>query len=207
MKKIRTQEKRDLAIKELMSSIRKNTQDSKCIEIYEALLNEISDPNVVDTAITDMFRFIEHFSRLSSDVDHMKGIDFISRILTKEFIQPHKFFLRSHKIVSYYLAMNDILRERFNEHVYKDIPNIDISNKNILGNLSHKDTFTKTELLDVINYFNTSIAILSGDEVSDKLELSRKVVLLFNYMAAIVKAFIQTKRRSLGLDKNSKKFK
>ena len=37
-------------------------------------------------------------------------------------------------------------------------------------------------------------------------ERCRKVVLMWNYLPAIVKAIIQTKRRSLGLDANSKKF-
>jgi uncharacterized protein with GYD domain len=32
------------------------------------------------------------------------------------------------------------------------------------------------------------------------------VILLYNYTPAIVKALIQTKRRSLNLDKNSQKF-
>ena len=43
--------------------------------------------------------------------------------------------------------------------------------------------------------------ILGGDT-----ELSRKMLLLWNYIPAICKAIIQTKRRKLGFDKNSKKF-
>ena len=37
-------------------------------------------------------------------------------------------------------------------------------------------------------------------------ELARKEMLLWNYIPAIVKAVIQTKRRSLNMDTNSKKF-
>ena len=43
-------------------------------------------------------------------------------------------------------------------------------------------------------------------DVKEKYELARRVVLLYNYTPAIVKAFVQTKRRSLDLDRNSTKF-
>jgi len=38
-------------------------------------------------------------------------------------------------------------------------------------------------------------------------ELARKEMLVWNYVPAIVKAIVQTKRRSLDMDKNSKRFK
>lgn len=40
----------------------------------------------------------------------------------------------------------------------------------------------------------------------EKKESYRKTLLLCNYVPAIIKAVIQTKRRSVGLDMNSKKF-
>lgn len=46
---------------------------------------------------------------------------------------------------------------------------------------------------------------VTGDN-PDKREECRKIVLCWQYMPAIVKAIIQTKRRSLKLDQNSKKF-
>ena len=38
-------------------------------------------------------------------------------------------------------------------------------------------------------------------------ELARKEMLVWNYIPAIIKAVLQTKRRSLDMDKNSKRFK
>ena len=45
-----------------------------------------------------------------------------------------------------------------------------------------------------------------SDDIRNIHECARKVVLMWNYLPVIVKAFIQTKRRTLNLDKNSKKF-
>ena len=57
----------------------------------------------------------------------------------------------------------------------------------------------------VFKYFG-DLSGLSVEEVKNKKELARMVILLYNYMPAIVKALIQTKRRGLNLDKNSKMF-
>ena len=165
------QEERDQQIRDLMISIRRNTQGSNCITIFERLLNEISDKDVVDTVIVDMHRFITEFSRLCKDVDNMRNLDFIAKILTHDFIQPYRCFHNSRKIAGLYLWMSDILKEKIKN------PYVEIETKISLPNVN-----------------------------AEKLELARQVVLLYNYLPAIVKALIQTKRRGLNLDKNSKQF-
>ena len=92
MSKFMKEEDREQKINDLMLAIRRNTQDSKCIDVFENLLREIPDKDVVDTVIADIHRFIADFSRLCKDVDNMKNLDYIARILTHNFIQPKRYF-------------------------------------------------------------------------------------------------------------------
>lgn len=199
------QEDRDQAIRDLMVSIRRNTEGSKCIDVYENLLKEIPDMNVVDTAIVDMNRYAGEFSRLCRDIDNMKGIDFISKMLTDEFIQPARYFSEFHKIAKLYLLMSDILEDKYKYIVYDIEKKIMLSNKNRLGEIHHKENYTANDVVNVSKFFG-DLSELTIEEVKEKYELARRVVLLYNYTPAIVKAFLQTKRRSLNLDQNSQKF-
>lgn len=205
MSKFMKQESRDQAIKELMVSIRRNTEGSKCIDVYENLLTEISDKNVVDDAIADMNRFAGEFSRLCKDIDNMKNIDFISKMLTDEFIQPSRFFSSSLKNAKLYLLMSDILCEIYKYPVYEIEKKIALSNKNRLGFISHKENYSTQDVITVTKYFG-DLSSLPVDKVKEMYELARQIVLLYNYMPAVVKAFLQTKRRSVNLDQNSQKF-
>ena len=190
--------KREDQINELMTFVHKNTEGSRCIEVYEGLLREIESDYVVEAAISNMNRFIGDFSRLCKDIDNMKGIEFIAKMLTYEFIQPERYFGESKKIAKQYLLLSDILVEKYN--IGK---RIEISNKNRVGNIYHR-AYTQEEFDNMTNIFN--LDKFDENQLSDLFELTRKIVLLYNYMPAIVKAFIQTKRRSLGLDQNSTKF-
>ena len=205
MSKFMNQENRDQVIKELMVSIHRNTQGSKCIDVFEILLTEISDKNVVDTAVVDTHRFVSEFSRLCRDIDNMKNIDFMSKMLTYEFIQPDRFFTESRKYARLYLLMSDILADKY-KYIVQDIEKkIMLSGRNRLGQLYHTENYTAQDVVNVSKFFG-NLSNLSVDEVKEKYELARLIVLLYNYMPAIVKAFIQTKRRALDLDKNSTKF-
>ena len=199
------QEDRDKLIKELMVSVRRNTEGSKCIDIFEDLLKTIPDKDVVDNVIVDTHRFVGEFSRLCGDIDNMKNIDFISKMLTDEFIQPHRYFTESAKLAKTYLLMSDILSDKYKYIVCDIDKKVMLSNKNRLGDLHHKTDYTANDVVNISKFFG-NLSNLSADEVKERYELARKVILLFNYMPAIVKAFIQTKRRSLDLDRNSTKF-
>lgn len=205
MSKFMKQEDRDQAIKELMISIHRNTEGSKCIDVYENLLKEIPDKDVVDAAIVDMCRFAGEFSRLCRDIDNMKGIDFISKMLTDDFVQPTRYFAESYKLTKLYLLMSDILADKYKYIVCDINKKIMLSNKNRLGELRHKENYTANDVVNVSKFFG-NLSDLTIDDVKEKYELARRVVLLYNYTPAIVKAFFQTKRRSLNLDQNSKKF-
>ena len=63
-----------------------------------------------------------------------------------------------------------------------------------------------------IYYFNTIFYNVDHTNEYIKLfeilkEKARKEMLVWNYIPAIIKAVIQTKRRSLNMDTNSNKFK
>lgn len=205
MSKFMKPEERDQQIKDLMITIRRNTQSSKCIEIFENLLNEVEDKEFVDTVIVDTNKFITEFSRLCKDVDNMKNLDYISRILTHEFILPHKYFRKSYNMAKTYLLMYDRLTQIYSHPIYNVEKDIILPNVNFLGDIHHKVDLTANDVVTIFKYFG-DLSGLSVKEVKDKKELTRMVILLYDYMPAIVKALIQTKRRSLNLDKNSKRF-
>ena len=205
MSKFMNQEDRDQQINDLMLAIRRNTQGSKCIDIFGNLLNEVEDKEFIDTVIVDTHRFITEFSRLCKDVDNMKNLDYISRILTHEFILPHKYFRKSYNMAKVYLLMNDMLVKNYPHSVYDAEKGIVLSNTNFLGTIHHKEEFTANDVVEVFKYFG-DLSGLSVEQVKEKKELARMVILLYDYMPAIVKALIQTKRRGLNLDKNSTKF-
>ena len=165
-------EKRNQILKELMVSIRKNTQKSRCIDVFEDLLNNIDDKNVVDIVITDMTVFVSE----------------------------------SKEIAKLYLDLSEILLGKYTHFPYVPEKQVMLSNSNCLGNLQYKETYTLDDILKVSNYFG-DLTDLSVDDFKKKYELARKVILLYNYLPAVVKAFIQTKRRSFNLDRNSTKFK
>ena len=192
-------ENREKAIEELMTYIRKNTESSSCIDVYEGLLKEIEIGYIVETAVSNMNRFIGDFSRLCKDIDNMKGIEFIAKMLTYEFIQPERYFTESKKYAKEHLWMSDILIDKCN--IGK---RIEVSKKNRIGTIYHKKQLSKGEFDMIVNMFN--LDKFNDTQCEQMFEMARKVVLLYNYMPAIVKALIQTKRRSLGLDQNSTKF-
>ena len=205
MSKFMKEEEREQQINDLMLSIRRNTQGSKCIDVFENLLREITDKNVVDTVIIDMHRFITEFSRLCKDVDNMKNLDFIAKILTYDFIQPKRFFSKSRKNAQMYLMMSDILTTKYTHPIFDVDKKIQLPNENYLGDIYHKDNFSENDIITIFRYFG-DLSGMTVEDVKSKMELARLVVLLYNYQPAIVKALIQTKRRRLNLDKNSKKF-
>ena len=206
MSKFMKEEEREQKINDLMLAIRRNTQGSKCIDIFENLLREIPDKNVVDTVIVDTHRFITEFSRLCKDVDNMKNLDYIARILTYDFIQPKRYFSKSRKNAQLYLMMSDMLTTQYTYPIFEVDKKIQLPNENFLGNIYHKDIFSANDIVTVFKYFG-DLSGMSVEAVKSRMELARMVVLLYNYQPAIVKALIQTKRRSLNLDKNSKMFK
>lgn len=197
MSKFMNEEKRNEAINALMTNIIRNTQPSNCINVFENLINEIEDKDFVDTVIIDCNKFIEIFSKICSEVDIMQYKEIIANILTKEFIKPEKCFVKSRLIASKYYEISRLLNNHYGFELEKsNIKKISLPNINFLGdiitwkNFLKKDEYANMQYEDALKLYDTC----------------RKIVLMYNYLPAIVKAFIQTKRRSLNMDTNSKKF-
>lgn len=127
----------------------------------------------------------------------MQYKEIIANILTKEFIKPEKCFVKSRLIASKYYEISRLLNNHYGFELEKsNIKKISLPNINFLGdiitwkNFLKKDEYANMQYEDALKLYDTC----------------RKIVLMYNYLPAIVKAFIQTKRRSLNMDTNSKKF-
>ena len=207
------------SVSEMMAVIRKNTQHSSCIDTYEKLLKEIENEEVVRTAVSDMNRFIEECMLLFKEIDKMDNNRFKSKMLTDDFICPERFFKSSLKMTNQYLYLNAALNYRFTDNDYNNVVKYSISNKNRLGDVWKKQYFDKKSEKSVYSFnevertdeyykkndilVNKILSKFNVTEDSPEIrEECRKVILLWNYHPAIVKAIIQTKRRALNLDKN-----
>ena len=207
------------SVSEMMAVIRKNTQHSSCIDTYEKLLKEIENEEVVRTAVSDMNRFIEECMLLFKEIDKMDNNRFKSKMLTDDFICPERFFKSSLKMTNQYLYLNAALNYRFTDNDYNNVVKYSISNKNRLGDVwkkqyfdkkSEKSVYSSNEVERPDEYYekndilvNKILSKFNVTEDSPEIrEECRKVILLWNYHPAIVKAIIQTKRRALNLDKN-----
>ena len=207
------------SVSEMIAVIRKNTQHSSCIDTYEKLLKEIENEEVVRTAVSDMNRFIEECMLLFKEIDKMDNNRFKSKMLTDDFICPERFFKSSLKMTNQYLYLNAALNYRFTDNDYNNVVKYSISNKNRLGDVwkkqyfdkkSEKSVYSSNEVERPNEFFkkndilvNKILSKFNVTEDSPEIrEECRKVILLWNYHPAIVKAIIQTKRRALNLDKN-----
>ena len=207
------------SVSEMMAVIRKNTQHSSCIDIYEKLLKEIENEEVVRTAVSDMNRFIEECMLLFKEIDKMDNNRFKSKMLTDDFICPERFFKSSLKMTNQYLYLNAALNYRFTDNDYNNVVKYSISNKNRLGDVwkkqyfdkkSEKSVYSSNEVEKSDEYYkkndilvNKILSKFNVTEDSPEIrEECRKGSLWWNYHPAIVKAIIQTKRRALNLDKN-----
>lgn len=186
--------KKEQQIYELMTVIKRNTQPSACINTFENLLKEIQDSPIFNVIIADMNDFISYFKVLEKNVDMMENLPLKSNILTYDFIVPKRYFVKSFR------AMIIVMKElnRFNEGFCEN-RTYDMSKKNILGILPPIDS-------PIVKQSFTVKYTCSKEEKEEIYENIRKIFLTWNYMPAIVKAIIMTKRRNLGLDTNSKKF-
>lgn len=212
---------KESTIDSLMAVICKNTEPSTCIDTFGLLLNEINDKQTVKTFISDLNKFIEEFMTLVRDVDRMETIRFKSKVLTDDFIQPERFFKTSKAIVGNYIRLNAAINYYFTDNNPETIKRFILGKRNRLGNptarqyTSDEKTAYRT-MCDFGLFSFISFDFKTGDVKTDHTitkdnyqyyqEECRKVILLWNYMPAIVKAFVQTKRRDLGLDSNSKRF-
>jgi len=184
-------------IDDLMVAISRRTQESPCIDVFGSLLMEIEDEETVCSVVADMNRFITYAMTLFEDVDKISNKALQSQLLTYEFIKPARFFKNTWKLVQ----TNEVLLRAINNIYFHDS-----EDEGAKHYTCHQKNVLAGELIDLIGISPESIS-MDMDSVIDTQEDIRKIFLLWNYCPTIVKAILQTKRRQLGFDNNSQKFK
>lgn len=193
------------ALSELLVVIPRNSQVSACITNFENLLHEIDDPKFINTTVSCMFNFLTEIFELFGAVDRVAQKKFKAKMLSNDFIEPMRFFgkvkLLADKSMKIRAAI-ELLEGKYTPETQ------DTEKKPMRLSVDEAERV----LNDVINLHEhyswkelNRIGLIVETPEKYK-ELARKEMLLWNYIPAIVKAVIQTKRRSLSMDNNSKKF-
>jgi hypothetical protein len=185
---------------ELMTVIRKNTQHSPCIDNFENLLLEIDDPVFVNTTVNSMHNFLSEIFELFQAIDRVPQKKFKSKMLTKDFIDPMRFFNSVKVLVEKSMKHRAIIEL------------VEGKQSPITVHTDGKPFKVLIDIKAVRSWEAFSMNYNSPDpyyhkQLDNIKEEARKKMLLWNYIPAIVKAVLQTKRRSLDMDTNSKRFK
>ena len=175
------------ALDELMVVIRRNTQHSACIDNFEKLLYEIDDPIFVNTVVSSMHNLLTEMFELFYAIDRVPQKKFKAKMLTTQFVEPMRFVTVDADRNPMRLSIEDAEK---------------IINKVINPDSDYINWKTINRLFYTVDHTNEYIKRLD-----DLKETARKEMLVWNYIPAIIKAVMQTKRRSLNMDTNSKKFK
>ena len=205
----------ETALKELMVVIRRNSQESPCITNFENLLHEIDSPVFINTVVNSTFDFLTEVFELFGAVDKVPQKKFKSKMLTTEFIDPMRFFGRVKQ-----LADKDMdVRAAIELYEKKTSgATLDTNRKPVRLSIEEAEHIINKNFVfvgpedDKLRYVTRTWKEINVHGLPQMRceylkELARKEMLVWNYIPAIVKAVLQTKRRSLDMDKNSKRFK
>ena len=212
----KTKEKlNETALKELMVVIRRNSQESPCITNFENLLHEIDSPVFINTVVNSTFDFLTEVFELFGAVDKVPQKKFKSKMLTTEFIDPMRFFGRVKQ-----LADKDMdVRAAIEMYERKtSAATVDTNRKPVRLSIEEAEHIINKNFVfvapdkDELRYVSRTWKEIMTNGLPEMRceylkELARKEMLVWNYIPAIVKAILQTKRRSLDMDKNSKRFR
>lgn len=225
----------ETGLNELMVSIRRNVKNSACIENFENLLREIDNPEFVNVTVNSMTNFLSEWFELLRTVRCVQEKKFRSKMLTTQFIEPMRFFNRVKKMadeqmkirsiiedIEIYRNVNDYwkrnprdvsLLRRSSVTVDTNRKRINVTNDEIEKYIKENATYELTEEQTGCYGIIADVSNLSVDDFERLLpgrnelkELARKEMLVWNYIPGVIKAIIQTKRREMNMDNNSKKF-
>jgi len=225
----------ETGLKELMVSIRRNAKNSACIENFENLLREIDNPEFVNVTVNSMTNFLSEWFELLRSVRCVQEKKFQSKMLTTQFIEPMRFFNRVKKMADEQMKIRAIIEDieiyrNVNEY-WKTNPHdvsslrrssvtvdtnrkrINVTNDEIEKYIKENAVYELTEEQTGCYGIIADVSKLSVDDFERLLpgrnepkELARKEMLVWNYIPGVIKAIIQTKRREMNMDNNSKKF-
>ena len=225
----------ETGLNELMVSIRRNAKNSACIENFENLLREIDNPEFVNVTVNSMTNFLLEWFELLRSVRCVQEKKFQSKMLTTQFIEPMRFFNRVKKMADDQMKIRSIIEDieiyRNTNAYWKRSPNyvsslrrssvtvdtnrkrINVTNEEIEKYIKENATYELTEEQTGCYGIIVDVSNLSVDDFERLLpgrnelkELARKEMLVWNYIPGVIKAIIQTKRREMNMDNNSKKF-
>ena len=225
----------ETGLNELMVSIRRNAKNSACIENFENLLREIDNPEFVNVTVNSMTNFLSEWFELLNSVRCVQEKKFQSKMLTTQFIEPMRFFNRVKNMadeqmkvrsiiedIEIYRNVNDYwkrnprdvsLLRRSSVTVGTNRKRINVTNEEIEKYIKENATYELTEEQTGCYGIIVDVSNLSVDDFERLLpgrnelkELARKEMLVWNYIPGVIKAIIQTKRRKMNMDNNSKKF-
>ena len=225
----------ETGLNELMVSIRRNAKNSACIENFENLLREIDNPEFVNVTVNSMTNFFSEWFELLRSVRCVQEKKFRSKMLTTQFIEPMRFFNRVKKMADEQMKIRSIIEDieiyRNTNAYWKRSPNyvsslrrssvtvdtnrkrINVTNEEIEKYIKENATYELTEEQTGCYGIIVDVSNLSADDFERLLpgrnelkELARKEMLVWNYIPGVIKAIVQTKRREMNMDNNSKKF-
>ena len=225
----------ETALKELMVSIRRNAKDSACITNFENLLNEIDDPEFVNITVNSMTNFMSEWFELLGAVVVVPQKKFRSKMLTTQFIEPLRFFGRVKKMADEQMKKRAIIEDieiyratlyyqnreindssvlrRSGVTVNTERKRINVTNEEIEKFITDNAAYELDESMKGSYGLVVDVSHLSDEDYErllpgnkDVKELARKEMLVWNYIPGVIKAVIQTKRREMNMDNNSKRF-
>ena len=225
----------ETGLNELMVSIRRNAKNSACIENFENLLREIDNPEFVNVTVNSMTNFLSEWFELLRSVRFVQEKKFRSKMLTTQFIEPMRFFNRVKKMADEQMKIRSIIEDieiyrnaneywKRNSHDVSSLrrssvtvdtnrKRINVTNEEIEKYIKENATYELTEEQTRCYGIIDDVSNLSVDDFERLLpgrnelkELARKEMLVWNYIPGVIKAIIQTKRREMNMDNNSKKF-
>ena len=235
MSKLKKKIINETGLNELMVSIRRNAKNSACIENFENLLREIDNPEFVNVTVNSMTNFLSEWFELLRSVRCVQEKKFRSKMLTTQFIEPMRFFNRVKKMADEQMKIRSIIEDieiyRNANEYWKTNPHdvsslrrssvtvdtnrkrINVTNDEIEKYIKENATYELTEEQTGCYGIIVDVSNLSADDFERLLpgrnelkELARKEMLVWNYIPGVIKAIIQTKRREMNMDNNSKKF-
>ena len=235
MSKLKKKIINETGLNELMVSIRRNAKNSACIENFENLLREIDNPEFVNVTVNSMTNFLSEWFELLRTVRCVQEKKFRSKMLTTQFIEPMRFFNRVKKMADEQMKIRSIIEDieiyRNTNAYWKRSPNyvsslrrssvtvgtnrkrINVTNEEIEKYIKENATYELTKEQTGCYGIIVDVSNLSADDFERLLpgrnelkELARKEMLVWNYIPGVIKAIIQTKRREMNMDNNSKKF-
>ena len=202
------------ALDELMVVIRRNTQHSACIDNFEKLLYEIDDPIFVNAVVSSMYNLLTEVFELFYAINRVPQKKFKAKMLTTQFVEPMRFFSRVKNLANSSMKIRAAIEFLEKNYTYLTVDtdrnpirlSIEDAEKIINKAIDPDSNYVNWETINRIfyNVDHTNEYIKLFERLKEK---ARKEMLVWNYIPAIIKAVIQTKRRSLNMDTNSNKFK